>query len=74
MTGDELRKIRQGLGYEQTDFAELLGMFGPSRAPKLSDMERGVRPVPWKTAQLAFCYFAIGDPAEINSIAIVNKP
>jgi transcriptional regulator with XRE-family HTH domain len=74
MTGPDLKNIRQGLGYGQPDFARLLGMFGESRGSKLSDMEREERPIPWKTAQLAFCYFAIGDKSEINGIADVNKP
>ncbi|WP_347837758.1 helix-turn-helix transcriptional regulator [uncultured Planktomarina sp.] len=56
MTGAELRKLRSSLGATQEEIAPLLGMSGPSGKAKISDMERGVRPIPWKTAQLMLCY------------------
>lgn len=60
MKGQRMRTIRGRLGVNQADFAPMIGVSGEGGQVKVSEMENGKRPIPWKTAQLLLCYDVMG--------------
>lgn len=61
MSGNELRRIRKGLGLTQTQFARLLGYTHYSR---ISQMETGKENIPKTTERLARMFQTHGIPPE----------
>lgn len=72
MNGADLRKARISLGLTQGHLAPLIGLTGARGWSKVSDMERGARLVPWKTAQLMLCYQYIGKAEIARGLADRN--
>jgi transcriptional regulator with XRE-family HTH domain len=66
VTGDELKRIRQGLGRSVRDFALALGFEGEHAGTALRRYERGEKTIPPKVARLATMYQRYGIPADFE--------
>lgn len=53
MTGPELRAIRSALGLSQSEMGEALALSGTHVGNRVSQWERGVRPIPAYVARIA---------------------